>query len=153
MMVKEEKEEKIMRVIEKYIIDGCMGLIIFLSEVQEGKNYILPDSYFLIEKSIQACNLLLGLTNHKDKEKRKERIKIICNYFSVNPEMLKREKLLKIKKSLENIRWKGKKDGEGIKDIIDFLLNFSPRGWQKILRKILEGEKVTWEEVINLEEI
>ncbi len=40
MMVKEEKEEKIMRVIEKYIIDGCMGLIIFLSKVRECKDYI-----------------------------------------------------------------------------------------------------------------
>lgn len=136
-------------------MDCSCGLMVlfFTDELQE--EVFTPEVYFSIEKGVEACSLIKCLVDTAEKigeEKKRKREKIFQNYWGLSLNSSTKEIVVQTKEQLENIlmSWgKGKIEEEKIMEIINSIIIFSSKSWQIIVKKMIEGGKIDWDEIMG----
>lgn len=132
-------------------MDCSCGLIIlfFSDEFQED---FPPEVYFSIERGIDACCLIEGLINTTDDQKRLKREMYFQNYWQLSLNDSTKEKVNQLKEDLKKIlmqRGKEKPKKNEIEKVINSIIIFSSKSWQKIIKRILKGGEIEWDDIFD----
>lgn len=132
-------------------MDCSCGLIVlfFSDEFQED---FPPEVYFSIERGIDTCCLIEGLINTTDNQKKLKREMHFQNYWQLPLNDSTKEKVSQLKEDLKKIlmQWgKEKPRKSEIEKLINSIIIFSSKSWQKIIKRILKGGKIEWDDIFD----